>query len=208
MAMDYTPLLLTLGALLEGTLGGGQPQGGIVDPGASQASTGALPDWVPPRYQSPIMLASQQSNVPAALLASLLKQESGFNPNAQSPVGARGIAQFMPGTARQYGVNTRDPVSSIMGAAKLLSALHGQFGDWSQALAGYNAGPGAVQKYGGVPPYAETQNYVRNIMQMAGNPQAQVPPLPIDIPSPIPNPGQFGQDPTQAMMPLLAMLLR
>ncbi|GLV55297.1 hypothetical protein KDH_21440 [Dictyobacter sp. S3.2.2.5] len=101
-----------------------------------------------------------------------INQESGFNPNAVSPVGAIGIAQFMPATAAEMGVNASDPQSSLTGAARWMSSLTKQFGgDYGKALAAYNAGPGAVQgavNAGGgnwlaqLP--AETQNYVRSIM--------------------------------------------
>lgn len=101
-----------------------------------------------------------------------IQQESGFNPNAGSPAGAEGIAQFMPGTAASMGVNPYDPSSALPGAARLMSDLASQFGgDYSKALAAYNAGPGAVQSavaQGGgswlsyMP--AETQNYVAVIM--------------------------------------------
>lgn len=91
--------------------------------------------------------------------------ESNFNPNAHSPAGAQGIAQIMPGTARGWGVNPRDPLASLDAAAKAMSGyLRSYHGDYRKALAAYNAGPGAVAKYGGVPPYAETQNYVNKIL--------------------------------------------
>lgn len=91
--------------------------------------------------------------------------ESGFNPRAGSPKGARGIAQIMPGTARGWGVNPNDPVASLDAAAKNMSRyLRAYGGDWRKALAAYNAGPGAVQKYGGVPPFAETKNYIAKII--------------------------------------------
>lgn len=93
-----------------------------------------------------------------------IQQESGFNPNARSKAGAMGIAQFMPGTAAQYGVNTSDPYSSLDGAARhmrdLLTTFHG---DYRKALAAYNAGAGAVLRAGGVPANPETQQYVRAI---------------------------------------------
>lgn len=101
-----------------------------------------------------------------------IQQESGFNPNAGSPAGAQGIAQFMPGTAASMGVNPYDPSSALPGAARLMASLSSQFGgDYAKALAAYNAGPGAVQaaqaQGGGnwlayMP--AETQNYVAIIM--------------------------------------------
>lgn len=124
------------------------------------------PDWVKPYIQK----ASADNNIPTMMLSALLKQESGFNPNAVSPVGAQGIAQFMPGTAKGMGINPYDPEQSINGAAKYLRTSWDKFGKPELALAAYNAGGGAVNQYGGIPPYKETQNYVKNIMSMAGEP--------------------------------------
>lgn len=111
--------------------------------------------------------ASAKYGVPAALLAGVARAESNFNPNARSLVGAQGLMQFMPGTASSLGVNPLDPTSSINGAAHYLRQLYDQFGNWSFAVAAYNAGPGAVQKYGGIPPYAETQGYVPRVLGYA-----------------------------------------
>lgn len=126
---------------------------------------GFVPQWA----QGIILQAAQKHNVPAAILASLLQQESGFNIHAQSPAGAMGIAQFMPGTAKSYGINPLNPAQAIDAAAAYLrNSLDTFGGDMGKALASYNAGLGAVERYGGIPPYQETQNYVKNIMQMAG----------------------------------------
>ena len=94
-----------------------------------------------------------------------MKQELGGDPDAVSPAGAVGLMQLMPGTAKELGVaNSRDPGENIRGGARYLRQQLDTFGgDVTKALAAYNAGPGAVQKYGGVPPYAETQQYVRSI---------------------------------------------
>jgi soluble lytic murein transglycosylase-like protein len=133
------------------------------------ASTGtsALPSSVP--YGAEITQAAQANGIDPALLAGLIKQESGFNPNAGSGAGARGLTQLMPGTAAGLGVtNPLDPVQSIEGGAKYLKQQLDRFGgDVARALAAYNAGPGAVERFGGVPPYAETQNYVRNVQANA-----------------------------------------
>ena len=104
------------------------------------------------------------------LLAAQLYAESGFNPFARSPAGAEGIAQFMPGTADAYGLdNPFDAVAAIDAQAHLMSDLLRQFGGKvALALAGYNAGAGAVQQYGGIPPYAETQAYVAKILGLLG----------------------------------------
>ena len=104
------------------------------------------------------------------LLAAQLYAESGFNPFARSPAGAEGIAQFMPGTAESYGLsNPYDPVAAIDAQAHLMSDLLKTFGGKvALALAGYNAGAGAVQQYGGVPPYPETRAYVAKILGLLG----------------------------------------
>jgi soluble lytic murein transglycosylase-like protein len=138
---------------------------------ASTASTGpsALPAGTP--YGAEITAAAQRNGLDPALLAGLIKQESGFNPNAGSPAGAQGLCQLMPDTARGLGVtDVHDPVQSIEGGAKYLAQQLKTFnGDVARALAAYNAGPGAVQRYGGVPPYAETQNYVRAVQANAAS---------------------------------------
>lgn len=101
-----------------------------------------------------------------ALFESLVEQESAFNPLAVSRAGAKGLTQLMPATAKMLGVSDPfDPIQNLDGGAKYLSQMLEQFGgDERLALAAYNAGPGAVKKSGGVPPYTETQNYVAKIM--------------------------------------------
>jgi soluble lytic murein transglycosylase-like protein len=138
---------------------------------AGTAATGAsaLPAGTP--FAAEITAAAQQHGLDPALLAGLIKQESGFNPNAVSPAGARGLTQLMPGTAAGLGVsNPLDPAQAIDGGARYLKQQLEAFGgDVTKALAAYNAGPGAVQRYGGVPPYAETQNYVRSVQAHAAS---------------------------------------
>lgn len=123
----------------------------------------------PQPYEQEIDSAAAQYGVPVALLRELIRAESGFQPNVTSPAGAQGIAQLMPATSASLGVNPFDPAASIGAAAHLLSSYLTQYGgSVDKALAAYNAGPGAVQQYGGVPPYPETRSYVSRIMAAAG----------------------------------------
>ena len=112
--------------------------------------------------------ASQEGLDPQVFLA-LVAHESGWNPDALSPVGASGLTQLMPATARGLGVSSiNDPVQNLRGGARYLKQQLNAFGgNYNLALAAYNAGPAAVRKYGGIPPYSETQNYVKGIMGAA-----------------------------------------
>jgi soluble lytic murein transglycosylase-like protein len=132
---------------------------------ASTGSGGSSLSGVP--YANLFQQAGARYGVDPAVLAAVASQESGFNARAVSPAGAEGLMQFMPSTAAGLGVNPLDASSSINGAAKYLSGLQSQFGSLPLALAAYNAGPGAVSRYGGIPPYAETQNYVRAVTSKA-----------------------------------------
>lgn len=126
-----------------------------------------LPAFVPQEYREPLLASAARWGVSAALLAAQLFAESNFNPNAGSPAGAQGIAQFMPSTAAAYGLdNPYDPVASIDAQGHLMSDLLRQFGSPELALAAYNAGPGAVGSCNCIPPYPETQAYVAKIMAM------------------------------------------
>ena len=128
-----------------------------------------LPSFVPERYHDPIARAALRHDVPMNLLAAQLYAESNFNPFARSPAGAEGIAQFMPGTAAAIGL--RDPFDAdqaIDAQAHLMRDLLTRFGTMAKALAAYNAGPGAVERYGGVPPFEETRAYVANILGLLG----------------------------------------
>jgi soluble lytic murein transglycosylase-like protein len=120
-------------------------------------------------FGAEIDAAAASNGIDPALLKGLVSQESGFDPNARSGAGALGLTQLMPGTAAGLGVtNPLDPAQSLQGGAKYLRQQLDRFGgDEKLALAAYNAGPGAVQKFGGVPPYAETQNYVTSVMSKA-----------------------------------------
>ncbi|CAM3255804.1 Transglycosylase SLT domain-containing protein [Paracoccus aminovorans] len=106
---------------------------------------------------------ARKHGVPEDLFLRLVQQESGWNPSARSHKGARGLAQLMPGTAAKLGVDPGDPIQNLEGGARYLRMMYNTFGSWRLALAAYNAGPAAVAKYGGVPPYRETRNYVRVI---------------------------------------------
>jgi soluble lytic murein transglycosylase-like protein len=109
---------------------------------------------------------AQAQSVDPALVKAIIANESGFNANATSKVGAQGLMQLMPGTAAGLGVSDAyDPEQNVAGGTKYIKQLLDHFGgDVKLAVAAYNAGPGAVEKYGGVPPYAETQNYVQNVL--------------------------------------------
>ena len=111
--------------------------------------------------------AGSRHGVDPALLAAVAQQESGFDASAVSPAGAQGLMQFMPATARGLGVDPFDPASAVDGAARYLADLTRQFGSTELGLAAYNAGPGTVSRYGGIPPYLETQNYVRAVLTKA-----------------------------------------
>ncbi|HEU5006870.1 MAG TPA: transglycosylase SLT domain-containing protein [Jatrophihabitantaceae bacterium] len=118
-------------------------------------------------YATQFAAAESQFNLPTGMLAAVAQQESGGNPHAVSPAGAEGLMQLMPSTAAGMNVNALDPSQAIEAAAKILHNNLKQFGNSVPlALAAYNAGAGAVQQYGGIPPYSETQNYVRNITSM------------------------------------------
>jgi Transglycosylase SLT domain/D-alanyl-D-alanine carboxypeptidase len=129
------------------------------------AATGGVPSFVPARFREPILRSAARWNVSAALIAAQLLVESNFDPNAVSPAGAQGIAQFMPGTAAAYGLKDPfDPERAIDAQAHLMSDLLRQFHSIPLALAAYNAGPGAVAACDCVPPYPETQAYVARIL--------------------------------------------
>lgn len=128
------------------------------------AATGGSVSGMP--YASEINTAATKYGIDPALLAGLVKQESGFNPNATSAAGAKGLTQLMPATARSLGVtDATDPAQALDGGAKYLKQMLDQFGgDERLALAAYNAGPGAVTRFGGIPPYAETKAYVEKVL--------------------------------------------
>ena len=115
------------------------------------------------KYLSVARSAARRHGIPEDLFLRLIQQESNWNPRAKSHAGAFGLAQLIPSTARYLGVDINDPHQNVDGGARYLKEQYRTFGSWRLALAAYNAGPGAVKKYGGVPPFRETRNYVKVI---------------------------------------------
>lgn len=131
--------------------------------GGSTGIAGAEP------YEQLFQAAGAKYGLNPRLLAAVAKAESNFDPSARSGAGAVGLMQFMPATAAGMGIDPTDPAQAIDGAAKYLRTQLDRFGSVDLALAAYNAGPGAVQRAGGIPPYAETRNYVTKILGLLGN---------------------------------------
>jgi soluble lytic murein transglycosylase-like protein len=121
-------------------------------------------------FEEIIQNASQKYNVDADLVKAVIQNESNYDPNAVSSAGALGLMQLMPATAANLGVeNPMNPEENIEGGVKLLRELLNQFGgNLTNVVAAYNAGSGAVQQYGGVPPYQETQTYVNRVLSTYG----------------------------------------
>ena len=137
--------------------------------GTTVTLAASLPAFVPAQFREPILRSAARWGVPPALMAGQLMAESGFDPNAGSPAGAQGIAQFMPSTAAAYGLaNPYDPVAAIDAEAHLMSDLLRQFGSPELALAAYNAGPAPVEACRCIPPYPETRAYVTRILALIG----------------------------------------
>ncbi|MGI6712642.1 MAG: lytic transglycosylase domain-containing protein [Bacillota bacterium] len=117
------------------------------------------------KFDDIFVAAGKKWNVDPSLLKAIARAESNFNPLVKSKAGACGIMQLMPSTARSLGVkNVFDPKENIFGGARYIRSMLDQFNDTKLALAAYNAGPGAVKKYGGIPPYKETQKYVNKVL--------------------------------------------
>ena len=126
------------------------------------APAGRLPGTSP--YDALFEAAGARHGISPAVLAAVAQAESGNDPRAVSHAGAQGLMQLMPATARGLGVDAFDPAQAVDGAARLLAGHLQKFGSLPLALAAYNAGPGAVSRYGGIPPYRETQGYVARIL--------------------------------------------
>lgn len=144
--------------------------------GASAASSvrpSALMDASGVPYASLFRQVGARYGMSPSLLAAVAQVESNFKPNAVSHAGAQGLMQLMPTTAASLGVNPLDPAQAVDGAARLLSKHLRDFGSLPLALAAYNAGPGAVRQYGGIPPYAETQAYVPKVQNAMAQFQAK-----------------------------------
>ena len=124
--------------------------------------------WAPPdtqSYDGIILTASRSHGVPAALVKAVIAAESAFDPGAISPKGAMGLMQLMPGTASDLGVD--EPFhdeDNVHGGTRYLRMMYDRYGDWLRTLAAYNAGPEAVDRYDGVPPYRETREYVKRVL--------------------------------------------
>jgi soluble lytic murein transglycosylase-like protein len=178
-ALERTPF----GALVQAAMAGqaGSPAAvdadgiGYARPSAD-ASDGPSP-VAPEEIDRLVGANSATWNVDPALIKAIIANESGFNANATSGAGAQGLMQLMPGTAAGLGVtNAYDPAQNVWGGTRYIKGLLDRFGGNVQlAVAAYNAGPGAVEKYSGVPPYAETQNYVQNVLSSYEKYRAQIP---------------------------------
>jgi hypothetical protein len=143
---------------------------GISD--AVEAIEASIVSWVTPAkgkvYQAAFDAATAAYGLPAGLLSRVAYQESRYNPNAKSPAGALGLMQFMPATAKDFGLNPLDPEASIWAAAKYLKQLYNKFGNWKEALAAYNWGQGNVAKKGLEKAPTETRNYFGSILADLG----------------------------------------
>jgi soluble lytic murein transglycosylase-like protein len=132
-----------------------------------RGSIGGIPRWTGSyrgKHLAVARRAALRHGIPEDLFLRLVQAESAWNPDAVSPRGATGLAQLMPGTAALLGVAIDDPAQNLEGGARYLRMMHDRFGSWRLALAAYNAGPEAVARHGGMPPFAETRAFVRAVL--------------------------------------------
>ena len=162
------PMTGTVGGAAAGPVGAGTAVGaGAAPDGTVPAASGAWVDKLPAAgrpWAGAIQQAATEAGIDPALLASLVRHESNFDPAARSHAGATGLAQLMPGTAAGLGVDPSDPLDNLRGGATYLKQQLDRFGSVDLALAAYNAGPNRVAQAGGVPRITETQNYVQRVM--------------------------------------------
>lgn len=167
----------------------------VLSPAGAGALSGALsgvlgtpgsagPTAIPPALAPLFLAAAGKYGIPVSLLGAVAQQESGFAPAAVSSAGAEGIMQLMPSTAASLGVDPFNPAQAVDGAAQLLSGYLQRFQSLPDALAAYNAGAGAVEQYGGVPPFPETQAYVQAILQRLGSLALPASPTAPSLPTP------------------------
>ena len=164
-----TALMRTQMALLDGKLATQYDNSARLKPTSNRASTfEAVPLRFSGAYRGAYLQkarsAARKNGVPEDTFLRLIQQESGWNQAALSPKGAKGLAQLMPETAQHLGVDINDPEDNLDGGARYLRMMYDRFGSWRLALAAYNAGPQAVEKHGGIPPYDETVKYVKAIL--------------------------------------------
>ena len=153
--------------LLDGRLSEQYETSGRLQPGADKTGKVALKRYAGAykgQFLTMAKAAARRYGVPEDLFLRLVQQESGWNPGAVSPKGAVGLAQLMPDTAARLGVDATVPAENLDGGARYLAMMYSRFGTWKLALAAYNAGPGAVEQYEGVPPFDETKGYVAAIL--------------------------------------------
>ena len=141
-----------------------QIAGAVAVPGQSSPFSAATASLGDRPYADLIQTYSKMRNLDARVVSLMIKQESGSDPNAISPKGAQGLMQLMPDLSKQFNIDPFDPEMNIKVGTQYFADLLKKYGQVDLALAAYNAGPGAVDKYGGIPPYAETQNYVSSIL--------------------------------------------
>lgn len=159
-------------------------------PGAVADAPKTIPAMVPVRYREAVRAAAEHYDLSPWLIDAVARSESGYDADIVSPAGAIGIMQLMPDTARELGVDPRDPTQNVFGGAAYLRRMLDRFdGNLDLALAAYNAGSGRVVRYGGIPPFRETRDYVhRNLERLATRSDIDATPSPVPGLSPVPSP--------------------